>query len=381
MRQTLGQSLSGPDARNNAFDSIRLFAASAVIISHSFALTSGSDLTEPLFRLTRGQATIGLSAVGIFFIVSGLLISMSFDRSKTAARFALNRALRLFPGLWVCVLLTVFVLGPVLTMLPLSDYVSDKQTWGFLGALVFWPFSSGMGGMFPDNPYPHAVNGSLWTLKYEVVFYIGGAILLLTGRWRRALVLLAWGVSMVATILLRDPHQHSGLLYHVAQLLWLFRFYGAGMLCYLYRDRVPLHTGFGWLAAFGVVVAMATPLFAEALALGGAYTVLILAFHAPRWFKRLTRRGDMSYGVYIYAFPIQQALVPFSLSFRSPAFANIALSFPLILLLAWLSWRLVEAPALRFKQGSKGTQKGLARFPATSPEVPPSTRFSDQSKS
>lgn len=357
MNQTLGQSLSSPEARDNAFDSIRLFAASAVILSHSFALTRGSDLTEPLFRLTRGQATVGLSAVGIFFIVSGLLISMSFDRSKTATGFALNRALRLFPGLWVCILLTVFVLGPMLTMLPLIDYFTDKQTWGFLGALVFWPFSSGMGGVFPDNPYPHAVNGSLWTLKYEVACYIGGAILLSTGRWRRALVLLVWGISMTGTILLGDPHQHSGLLYHVGQLFWLFRFYGAGMLCYLYRDRIPLNTGYGWLAALGVVLAIASPLFTEALALGGAYTVLVLAYHAPRWFKRLTRKGDMSYGVYIYAFPVQQALVPFSLSLSWPALANMALAFPITLGLAWLSWHYVEAPALRFKPGSTGAQK------------------------
>ena len=357
MNQTLGQSLSSPEARDNAFDSIRLFAASAVILSHSLALTRGSDLTEPLFRMTRGQATIGLSAVGIFFIVSGLLISMSFDRSKTATGFALNRALRLFPGLWVCILLTVFVLGPMLTMLPLIDYFSDKQTWGFLGALVFWPFSSGMGGMFPDNPYPHAVNGSLWTLKYEVACYIGGAILLSTGRWRRALVLLVWGISMIGTILLSDPHQHSGLLYHLAQLLWLFRFYGAGVLCYLYRDHIPLRTQFGWLAALGVVLAMATPWFTEALALGGAYTVLVLAYHAPRWFKRLTRKGDISYGAYIYAFPVQQALVPFSLSLSWPALANMALAFPITLGLAWLSWHYVEAPALRFKPGSTGAQK------------------------
>jgi len=358
MNQTLGQSLSGPDARDNAFDSIRLFAASAVILSHSFALTRGSDLTEPVFRLTQGQATIGLSAVAIFFIVSGLLISMSFDRSKTAARFALNRALRLFPGLWVCILLTVFVLGPIVTVLPLTDYLASEQTWRFLGALIFWPFSPGMGGVFPEHPYAHAVNGSLWTLKYEVACYIGGALLLSSGRWRRALVLLAWGVSMIGTILLRDPHQHSGLLYHVAQLLWLFRFYGAGMLCYLYRDRIPLQSGYGWLAALGVVLAMATPFFTEALALGGAYFVLILAFHAPRWFKRLTRKGDMSYGVYIYAFPIQQALVPFSLSLRWPALANMTLAFPIVLSLAWLSWHYVEAPALRFKPGSTRTQKG-----------------------
>lgn len=357
MSQTLGQSLSSPNARDNAFDSVRLFAASAVIISHSFALTRGSDLTEPLFRMTQGQATIGLSAVGIFFIVSGVLISMSFDRSKAAARFALNRALRLFPGLWVCILLTVFVLGPMLTMLPLIDYFSDKQTWGFLGALIFWQFSPGMGGVFPDHPYPHAVNGSLWTLKYEVACYIGGALLLSTGRWRRALVLLVWGISMTGTILLGDPHQHSGLLYHVAQLLWLFRFYGAGMLCYLYRDRIPLHTGYGWLAALGVVLAMATPLFTEALALGGAYAVLVLAFHAPRWFKRLTRKGDMSYGVYIYAFPVQQALVPLSISMGWSALTNMTLAFPITLGLAWLSWHYVEAPALRFKPGSTGAQK------------------------
>lgn len=348
-QESLGDRLTGPDARRNGFDAIRLFAASAVIISHAFALTQGSEAGEPLYQATRGDATIGLAAVAVFFIVSGLLISLSFDRSRTWRIFVQNRALRLFPGLWVCVILTVFLFGPVVTSLSLGAYFASPQTLGFLGNLVFLPTSHGMGGMFPAHPFSGAVNGSLWTLKYEVACYIGGAILLCFGRWRLAAVATCWAIAMLGTLVGGDPHGQKGVFYHLAQLFWLFRFYGAGMLLYLLRDRIKLSSRAGWLAAAGVIAAVPTLWFTEALATLGAYALLVLAYQAPDWFRSLTRHGDLSYGVYIYAYPIQQMFVPLSLASSSPAFVNMALALPVTCLLAWASWRLVEAPALQLK--------------------------------
>lgn len=349
MAQTLAERLTGPGARDNGFDTIRLFAASAVILSHGFALTHGGEESEPLYQATSGQATIGLTAVAIFFIVSGLLISLSFDRSRRWTDFARNRALRLFPGLWVCVFLTVFLFGPAFTSLPLAAYFADNRTFGFLGNLLFLPVGHGMGGMFPDHPFAGAVNGSLWTLKYEVACYIGGSVLLSLGRWRKAIVWLAWLTAIAGTFYLGNPRTHDGALYHLAQLLWLFRFYGAGMLAYLYRDRIVLTARGGWLSLLLVFAAIVTPFFTEALAIFGAYSVLVLAYHAAIWFRRMTRKGDLSYGVYIYAFPVQQALIPLSLTFSAPALANMLLALPITFLLAWLSWQYVEAPALQLK--------------------------------
>lgn len=349
MSTALGSRLTGPQARENGFDSIRLLAACAVILSHGYALTRGSEVGEPLYAASNGQSTIGLAAVGIFFSVSGLLISMSFDRSRDIRIFVINRALRLFPGLWVCLALMVFVFGPLLTQLPLKQYFTSPETLGFLGNAVFLPSSHGMAGMFPDHPFPKAVNGSLWTLKYEVACYGAGVVLLSLGRWRCATVLVAWIIALAATRWLGHPSAHGGALYHIGYLLWLFRFYGAGMILYLWRDKIPLNSVAGWGALALCCAAIWTNWFNEALAIFGSYGLMVLAFHARPGFRRLTGGADLSYGTYIYAYPLQQLFVPVSLALGWPVLVNIALALPATLLIAWASWTWVEAPCLRLK--------------------------------
>lgn len=348
-RATLETGLSGKGGRDNAFDTIRLLAAAAVIFSHAFVLVDGRESVEPLYRLTEGQITIGRGAVAAFFVVSGLLISMSFDRTRTLGRFVSNRALRLFPGLWVCLILLIFLFGPVMTTAPAWDYFNSRETLGFLGSFLFFPFSQSVEGVFDGLPGSDAINGSLWTLKYEVACYAFGAVLVSTGRARVAIVACVWLASMIGTRIMGDPLEHGGIAYYIAWMVWLFRFYGAGMLLYLLRDKIPLSSG-GALACLIVVIASAfTPFFTEALATFGAYALVASAFLAAQGFKDLTSKGDLSYGVYIYAFPIQQALVPFSLETPVPWMTNFLLATPLTFAFAWLSWHFVERPALNLK--------------------------------
>lgn len=346
---TFETGLSAKGGRDNAFDTIRLLAATAVIFSHAFVQVDGREIAEPLYNLTNGQITIGRGAVAAFFVVSGLLISMSFDRSSSLVRFISNRALRLFPGLWVCLILLIFIFGPIMTPVPISAYATSRETLGFLGSFVFFPFSQSVEGVFDGLPGSDAINGSLWTLKYEVACYAFGALLISTGRFRIFVVALCWLASMVTTRILGDPLEQSGVTYYIAWMVWLFRFYGAGMLLYLLRDRIPL-SKWAALASLMVVIASAfTPLFTEILAIFGAYALIASAFLATRWFKDLTGKGDLSYGVYIYAFPVQQALVPFSLETPIPWLTNFLIATPITFALAWLSWHFVERPALGLK--------------------------------
>lgn len=346
---TLETGLLAKGGRDNAFDTIRLLAAASVIFSHAFVLVDGREIAEPLYRLTEGAITIGRGAVAAFFVVSGLLISMSFDRSRSLARFVSNRALRLFPGLWVCLILLVFVFGPILTTTPIGDYAKSRETLGFLGSFVFFPFSQSVAGVFDGLPGSDAMNGSLWTLKYEVACYVFGALLISTGRFRIAAVAVCWLASMIATRILGDPLEQSGPAYYFAWMVWLFRFYGAGMLLYLLKDRIPLSKGGALVCLAAVICSAFTPLFTETLATFGAYALIATAFLAARWFKTLTAQGDLSYGVYIYAFPVQQALVPCSLETPIPWLTNFLIATPITFLLAWLSWHFVERPALDLK--------------------------------
>lgn len=346
---TLGAHLTGAAARDNAFDTIRLLAAASVIISHAFVLVSGQESVEPLYILSDGQITIGRAAVAAFFVVSGLLISMSFERSKSWFKFATNRALRLLPGLWVCILLLVVLFGPIVTTLPLPQYFQSTETIGFFGNVVFLARSHSIGGVFEGLPGGDAINGSLWTLKYEVASYVFGALLLCAGRLKTLFTLAAWLLAMIATPIIGDPLHHGGAAYHGAWMVWLFRFYGAGMLLYLLRDRIAVAKTPALACLAAILLATFTPLYTEVLAIFGSYALVALAFLASGWFKRLTHRGDLSYGVYIYAFPVQQLFVPISNQTAIPWLTNIALSLPVTFTLAALSWHFVEHPALALK--------------------------------
>lgn len=347
--QTLGTVMAGGGGRDNAFDTIRLLAAASVILSHAFVLVDGREAAEPLYRITEGQITIGRAAVAAFFVVSGLLISMSFDRSKSMGRFVGNRALRLFPGLWMCIFALVFIAGPILTTIPLTDYARGHDTLGFLGNLVFFPLSQSVAGVFDGLPGSDALNGSLWTLKYEVACYAFGALLLSSPRHRTLVVALCWAAAMIAMPLIGDPLEQKGAAYYLSWMIWLFRYYGAGMLLYLLRDRLPLSKAGALICLFVASVGMFTPVFTELLATVGAYALIVSAYLAVPWFKKLTASGDLSYGVYIYAFPVQQALVPYSLGTSIPWLTNVLLATPITFVLAALSWHFVERPALKMK--------------------------------
>ena len=324
-------------ARDNGFNSIRIIAALAVLVSHSFALTGS---TEPLERTT-GGTTLGNLAVAVFFIISGYLIAASFARSSPAD-FVEKRARRIMPGLAVAIILSVLVLGPAVTRLPLTTYFHSPETWRYLLGMVFVGRHE-LPGVFVGQPNG-GVNGSLWTLKFEVASYGLAMVLMAAGRWRVVTVATAWALCM-ATAHLLDGRQ-SGVSYYLAQMVGLFRFFAAGMLVWLGRDRLPIHRGAGAVALLAVVGAAFTPWFCEVVATAGTYGLMVFAFTCPTWFRRLTERGDISYGTYIYAFPIQQVLVQWCLGSAAPWVWNIALALPLTLAAGALSWVLVESRCL-----------------------------------
>jgi peptidoglycan/LPS O-acetylase OafA/YrhL len=152
----------------NAFDLIRLAAAFGVLFSHSFALLG---LPEPTYY---GGQTLGTLSVYVFFSVSGYLVMTSWDRSQSARVFVLNRGLRIFPGMVVCLLLCAFVLGPVASVSSLGSYFATAQPYLFVAtnAVMFTSHVViSLPGTFRDLPIPSAINGSLWTIPYEIFMY------------------------------------------------------------------------------------------------------------------------------------------------------------------------------------------------------------------
>ncbi len=336
---TLRQCLDG---KRNNLDFIRFAAAAGVILSHAFPLAQGTGTREPLEDFTRGQMTLGRLCVAVFLVISGLLITQSYERTPSLARYTWARVLRIFPGLAVVLLLSALLLGPALTQAPLGVYFGSSETYLYLlRNFTLYAPQWELPGVFTGNAYPGAVNGSLWTLKYEVGFYLLVAGLGAAGLLRKWVALAGWAAAAVVPFV---PYVGPRLGF------WpeLYLYFGGGLALYLLRDRVRMSpwVALGCAAALGVTAWLGVG-FRHAVGCCGAYLVLYLAF-LPSRLSGFARHGDFSYGVYIYAFPVQQ-LVTALLGGRTEWWVNAALSLPVVVALAALSWHLVEQPALRLK--------------------------------
>ena len=168
--------MSTPPAsqRVNNFDAVRLAAALSVVFSHSFLIAEGSEANEPFARITGNQSILGLVGVFVFFIISGYLVTESYCRRPAPGSFAARRMLRIYPGLVVNVLVCAFLIGPLVSTLPLGAYLASPELRQFLvDTLTLDPGPLHLPGvLFADNSVGLLINGSLWTLRYEVMMYL-----------------------------------------------------------------------------------------------------------------------------------------------------------------------------------------------------------------
>lgn len=318
---------------DNHFNLLRMGAASMVLLSHCWPLTQGTLDHEPGWRWLGVE--LGRLAVWVFFAISGFLVSASWQRRPTVRNFLVARARRIFPGLLVMLLLLVFGLGAAVTVLPLREYLGHRQTWGYLffnGTLLI-DMRWSLPGVFDGA----GINGSLWTLPVELRCYLGLALLGATGLWRH-------GPAYPAAVLLLAAAVALGWLgTDTAPLVLSFV---AGSAAWHWRDRVPLDGRAALMLGVAAALAMnqrvpaAWTLGVVAL----AYGVLVLALLPSGPLRRFNELGDWSYGVYIYAFPIQVAL-----HHAWPAlgvWGLFAAAWPLTLVVAAASWHVVERPAL-----------------------------------
>lgn len=330
--------------RDNNFNLIRMIAASGVLVSHAFPIALGETARQPFYAAT--GYTLGWICVAIFFAISGFLITRSFDRKSRIENWFSARLARLFPGLIVVSILIAVLYGPAFTTLSLGEYFGRAQTYTYVPrnvTLVSLQF--GLPGVFADHPYPIAINGSLWTLVHEVACYLGVLVVGILGalRSRRffAGACLLYAGAYVVTGL---PGVAEHLPLKVAPLRLLSYPFVIGMALYVWRDRVRL----SWLLAAGLAVLAAvlrpTPLFEPVFVAAICYATFVLAYVPGGVLRHYNRLGDYSYGMYVYAFPVQQAAIALA-GPMSPAM-NMAIAFPITLLFAILSWYAVEKPSL-----------------------------------
>lgn len=314
----------------NNFDYLRHFAALMVLVSHAFVIYFGVEY-EPKYQ----GVTAGSLAVCIFFVLSGFLINGARDRN-TNTRFVIARVLRLYPAAIACMLVTVFLIGPIYTSLTLPEYLSSGETYGYLrnSSLVLL-FQDSLPGLFLNNPFPASVNGSLWTLPVELRAYILAALATFFSRGKKVVTLVIF--MMLLSVFY---YQKINGLADPEMLLYVSFF--AGGCLYQY----------GLLMKIRAVLAVVVMAFCANYFLGGTigFVLWLVAFSVVYTVASVSQGKrlsfDFSYGMYIYAFPISQCLVLYQVnSFMS----YLGLVASVTLVVSMLSWHLIERPALRFK--------------------------------
>lgn len=312
---------------SNSFDHLRLALALGVILHHSIALTRYGPYSWPA-----GYLALSGLFVPMFFAVSGFLVAASAER-HTLPVFAAYRALRILPGLAVVILLGVFVAGPLITSLSLPAYFADRGTWLQFATLagVQYTVLPGFHGFKITN-----FNGSLWTIPLEMACYYGLAWLAIIGAFRRRQILLAVAAAVVTFALWRGLADLSA-----KDSPHMVACFAVGTALYAYRDRIRTSLAAGlvalaigvWLNYAGLARLSVVPL---------AYAAVAIGLSPARPLK-----ADLSYGVYLSAFPVQQLL---SLTDWGRIWqVNLVLSVAWALAYAALSWRFVEGPALALK--------------------------------
>lgn len=337
-----------PKSRSNNFDAIRLFAALLVVYGHAYILNGYS---APLL-FANGVHVIG---VKIFISLSGYLVAKSWLADPHLGRFLARRALRIFPALILVVLLTTFVFGPLLTDLSISQYFTKGQTWGYLMNIVLRP-TYPLPGVFTNNVYPMAVNGSLWSLPVEFSLYLLlplPYLLFRSNSWHRQFMLVfAAIITSAASIhVMRSPAIKDVVIYGFTLRSWLelapYFFVGACIA------GIPaLHRLINLQISFASIFVLAC--FSISFEVLEVLRIIILPLacigfgHAasPK-FRHAAHFGDLSYGIYLYAFPVQQALV--TIIGKVGGSLSFALTSVVAAAFALLSWHLVEKSALRLK--------------------------------
>jgi peptidoglycan/LPS O-acetylase OafA/YrhL len=338
---SLDERFQSTRGRSSGFDYIRVVLALGVICWHA-KVTSYGDLDSEVPSIAElALLPLAMFILPMFFSLSGFLVAGSLERSRTFLTYFGLRLLRILPALTVEVLVCALVLGPLLTALPLRAYFGDPQFHAYLLSM-FADIHYRLPGVFASNPFP-LVNGQLWTIPYELACYIALVILAAAGifqqRWWLFLSLVAFYAAQGANTILRANDQMRG-----AGGTTLVMSFVAGLVIYRYRDKIPWSGRLFLLACAASLALVAVPNGVRFSALPISYVTIYLGLQNPRR-NRIALSGDYSYGLYLYGFPTQQAIMAISPDLRQ-WYWNLLLAIPCAFLVAAASWWLVERPAL-----------------------------------
>jgi peptidoglycan/LPS O-acetylase OafA/YrhL len=341
--------------RPNNLDFLRIFAAFLVLFGHSFTLLWSS----PSYLFPHDPVSVkilhslpfqeGLPGIGlhIFFFISGLLVTRSFINNQGHVhKFIKARLLRILPGYVTCILILAFFAGPILTKLTISDYLKSEELWDFVVLNLTFTGLATLPGVFEGNPFGRFVNGSLWTIPYELQLYVWvlllGCLTLLKRRVLFSLIFLYF--------LLAYCGSGRSQLFMGAEVPRLWVLFFMGIFSCLYADKIIISPRFALAAVIPLALTWkpGNPWLDVMGSMLFCYYILVFSFFKYFRVIDIGRIGDYSYGIYLYAFPVQQTLIYF---FKNSLSAWLLVFYTTVMtvILAVMSWYLVEKPALRLK--------------------------------
>lgn len=321
--------------RDNALNLIRLVLAVLVIVSHAFPI--GGFGPDPAI----GGLGLGSFAVGGFFAISGYLITQSRFRSDLKT-YSIKRALRIMPGYWACLIFTAIIAAGLAGLVRGGWSAVEAAKFLAWNAIMVKAGGSDIGTTLTGLPYPGAWNGSLWTLRFEVLCYVLVGVALMAGFIRRHRV--AFPVAFLAVTLASVVVHEAGIGGVPADLALLIPFFAAGAAIHAYADRVLCSNRTALVASVLLVLVLLAGQGKTLSALPIAYLLLWLGVVIPKKIAGVCQRDDFSYGTYLYAFPMQQWLVIGGGAQFGPI-VFIALSILATAPFAVLSWFWIEKPA------------------------------------
>lgn len=325
------------------FDYLRLAAATAVIFSHSFLIAEGDMKNEPLVRW-------GLYGVLVFFTISGYLITRSAHESGSLSRYSLSRALRIYPGLIFCAAFCAIVLGSIYTTLPLADYWTSNIPLHYIVDTTVMPRN---GWSVPtvtfykqEGVLPDGMNGSLWTIPQELLCYVIVGILLAVGLLHR---FVAIGIALMSLSFIFMPYPSWPRF--LADFSLVSPSFAIGAAIYFLSGGKTLPAWPLLLCLLIAGIAFYYRLDFRMFPLYGSYPILWMACGNSYKLPSLKKFGDISYGVYLYGWPMQQVVRSF---FDEPPHWSVVFVFGLSLAATagYLSWHFIEKRALRLKRWS-----------------------------
>jgi peptidoglycan/LPS O-acetylase OafA/YrhL len=345
---------------NNNADLMRLLAAFAVLWTHSYGLAPHSGTHEPIGSFL-GFDQAGPLGVKFFFFLSGILVTNSWLTRQSPVRFALARFFRIFPALLLSAAVCIFVVGPIFSSLPLRQYFGSTSVFDSVFLSPYREYA--LPGLFENNPIKYT-NGAIWTIRYELAMYILLVALGMLGLFKNKIISTVFLVAVVIESFLFPDNITFISLSNANVAGYLPGFFCFGALFAIHKDRIVIDEKL--VCGCALIAAMCVDGPGFRYAFWGAFLVTCLWVMTLPAIRNIRLPGDFSYGVYVFAWPIQQCLT--QLMPHSVLYAHQSITFALSLLCAVFSWYLLEKPCIAmgrslagFADSMSGRDKNMSR--------------------